>query len=369
MLRLVQSSPRRTSPLLADHRTLRVLVLATIVASFFALTMLLLAACLPLSGVRTNISLIDHVYEWQELVDRARSEGREPVVGMIGDSLTLAPWRDRNPKPPVPERLGQIASRTMPGVRMVPMRWGGLGPAQIYFVADELVAHPPDVFVWAVNLPSLAPSWTEELQFQTELASWIAPHRLPEALSLPLQSVGLSADQLLSRVAIRRLGLGDLSQAAATWQARATHARQTYEVKIPYGRHLAATRFRRRKLVARLLAELDPDGAALRIFRATLGRFQDPGAQVLVVAMPLDLDYWLEVGAIDDRTVFRDTVAMLRREVTAIGAHFVDLHDSLSAIHFRDNIHFTDDGTNDGTEIVAAALAAPLAAVVGEAGR
>jgi hypothetical protein len=319
-----------------------------------------------IEGGRATLGLVGWVVDWREQVHATAAATAAPVLVIVGDSLTMGSKKmTRANRLALPERVEQIMQQRpgQTGLRVFPLRWGGLGPTEVFFLADELVKSGADRVVLCLNLPSLSPHWAARLQYRSELATLISPRRLPTALALPLQRAGLSANQLLWYVALRNFGLMPVWRDASDLQARTTAARRLLEVARQRRKGLlqdAAALKLHRTTVAAAISGIPSDNPPLRFLTSAVKTLSAAGIDVTVFAMPLNLEYWRSFGVFQDDSGLRRTIDRVRDEVDAAGASFVDLHDFLAAPAFRDPAHFRFEQPHDGTQQVAEAMAAVL---------
>lgn len=333
---------------------------ATVVAVDYGL------AAMGIEGGRATLGLVGWVVDWREQVHSTAEATAAPVLIMVGDSLTMGSKKMTGAKRlPLPERVEQILQQR-PGqksLRLFPLRWGGLGPTEVFFLADELVKTGANRVVLCLNLPSLSPHWAARLQYRSDLATLVSPRRLPTALSLPLQRAGLSANQLLWYVALKNFGLMPVWLRASDLQARTAGARRIFKVAHKPRKGLlqdAEALKLHRTAVAAAISGIRPDNPPLRFLTSAVKTLRAAGIDVTVFAMPLNLDYWRSFGVFRDASGLRRTVDCVRDEVEAAGASFADLHDVLPTSAFRDPAHFRFEQPHDGTQQVAEAMAAVL---------
>ncbi len=337
---------------------------------------------------RINLDLIDDVRSWRQQVRELRKDPTHSVVAVIGDSLTMGSLAmERAGHSALPGRLEQVLSQRPEflDVRVAPLRWGGLGPVEVFNLADVIVGAEAPIVILTCNLASLTMAWAVRFD-RTELAAWIEPRRVPAALLLPLHRVGLSADRVLWYVSLRESGLESLWREARRLQTRGERVRprlaqwlgrvprrDTEESAasrsllgarkdtIPGKNRFTGSRLRRSYSAA--MAGVKPGDPLMRFLRAAMQHLVSRGIRVLLVVMPVNLEHWRAVGAFDDPSGLQKTLDTLEQHALASGAGFVDLHDLLPDRAFRDRAsHFTRQGPVDGTARVAKALAPTVVA-------
>lgn len=306
----------------------------------------------------------------------------EVRVAFLGDSTAV----DQPPHRAVPARLARSLNRDLPGgarYRVISLALEGLGPTDFYFLADMVVAARPDAVVMAFNAATLSPKWSQRIA-RPELAGWIRPARVPEALLMPLDWIGLRADQLLANVAIVRSGGAGAWFWARREQARVGAARALVERGIDvwaYGDHTPGDRNLLQRAEARPGRTADPDSVAallrdrygpalaglrashpaLEVVGATVRALRREGAAVVVYFVPMDVELLERVGVANRAGLVR-TAAAVESVVTSQGGVFVDMHGQLPTEAFRDpQGHYALDTAVDGPEQLAVALAPALA--------
>lgn len=333
----------------------------------------------------TNLDLVGLLDDWRAAVaDVAREPGRQPVA-LIGDSLIMPSSRqETNDSTTVANALDRHLRTRRPELRIVPLRWGGLGPTEVYYLADEIAGSGVREAIITLNLAALSPDWAIRLN-RSELSGWVSTRRVPATLVLPLHRVGLSADRFLWYHALRALGWEDAWHRLVQFQVRAKsapqriadaigkqtgadaerrHTLQRIKAAVDRDTMPGGERLNRNGVLAKyetVLAGIAADLAPLQFLVSALDVLRDAGIRTTVVAMPVNLEHWRKVGALADEAGLARTLSTVRRRVSAAGASFVDLHDLLPDDAFRDKSdHFTDAGPDNGTQRVAAAMGAAL---------
>lgn len=332
-----------------------------------------------------NLDLIQSVDVWREAISNADRDPEVRPWALIGDSLTMsARSKTKEELPALPDMLETALRENHPELRMLALHWGGLGPTEVYYLADEIVDSGVRNLILALNLASLSPDWALWLN-RSEISGWVSPRRIPGTLLMPLHKVGLSADRFLWYSGMHNLGLTDLWYRVVQFQVRAKSApqilaeradeiaggnfqkrRSLRQIKLALERDTipGADRLTRRGVLTKyapVLAGIDSNEPPLRFLVGALRTFRRANIRATVVAMPVNLDHWRDVGALDDVSGLRRTIATLHRRITETGAVFIDLHDLLPDSAFRDKAdHFTFGGPDSGTGQVAKAIAAAL---------
>lgn len=313
----------------------------------------------------------------------------ETTVALLGASALVSYPEGRR----VPDRLQQRLS-----ARVVSLGMPGSGPFDYYFLADEVAAVGPDAVVIAVNLDHFSEAWRDAYS-RPQLAGWVRPARLAEALALPLERTGLTADRLLFYVAVVQAGGYDAWYWLTLRQAQLGRARErleawlqggVYEPRSDTGDDTPERRFRRavsRDTIARVfdspdlrhyrepalrehyeavLAGLPDDDPVLEVLDATIRRLTGAGARVLVYVEPIETGPLRRAGLLDDagEAGLSRSLAALAATARARGASFVDLHDALPSEAFRDAPgHLAFEDGVDGPDRLAALLAPAVRAL------
>jgi hypothetical protein len=316
----------------------------------------------------------------------ALEEGRAPGasrVAFLGDSTTISYPRQRT----IPDRLENELARGEPGrspIEIHSLAISGVGPFEYYFLVDEIMAARPDAVVFAFNLDTLSQAWRGN-NSRPELAGWVAPARLGEALALPLHWIGLTADRLFFYMSIVRAGAFEIWHELKLEQARMGRAQDAFRHRLGAGcaanaerafdealdAHTLARlclsgsdnrRFSRRGQLEHhgdALAGIGPGHPVLRVFAATLERLHAGGIPVAVYLAPANIEHMDHLGILD-RTGLAATVAAVEAVARSAGADFRDLHDLFPDEAFRDaSGHLAWDGAIDGP-VAVAEVVAPL---------
>jgi hypothetical protein len=321
---------------------------------------------------------LDHYYfvdVWKSSYAEARQSSTAETIAITGCSMIMPPSQPvEDGVHAIPERLVQELRGLAPEreIQIVPLRWGGFGQLQNYFFADEIAETGVQRVVVALNLRSIARAWTGTWT-KPELAGFIAPRRVPDALALPLHVVGLTADRLLLYVFLKNsLGyrawrnttkeqsraiqaLEALSERADRWmnlEAHRSFVRQTLrELKRQEGERLSLEGVMHE--YGPVLAGVDTTHPVLRVLGATLRNWRDAGIEVLVVVLPANIEHWRSLGLLGDGQGVARSIAAIEEAVRTNGGSFLDLHDLLGKEGFRDPAgHLTYTGGVDGHERV-----------------
>ena len=304
-------------------------------------------------------------------------------VGLLGDSIMVSYPQGRQVADRVQSAVAKL-TRGAPPVRVHSLAAQGAGPFDYYFMADDIAAAEPDLVVISLTLGHLAEAWRGAYS-RPELAGFIRPDRVWEALRLPLHRVGLTADRLFFYVGVVRLGGYEAWRNLALQQARVGRARHRLESRFSLSEGESPEQtFRdavdQNKLDTlfvpgyqrfRLLGLKEHFGAAMRgveadlpvlqVLGATIRAFGRSGIPTLVFICPANLEYMASLGMVDEEGLGR-TLAAIRREVVASGGEFADFHAALPDRAFRDAAgHLTHQGEFDGPARLAELVAPSIA--------
>jgi len=295
-------------------------------------------------------------------------------VGFLGDSSVIFYPKGKT----VHDRLQQVLNKRAKGrFRVLPFGAPGFSSVEYYAFSQAIARAHPDRLVIPLNLASLSRQWRAQWD-RLEALGWLPPSRVPEALSLPLYSWGLTLDRLLSYVALVDLGLGSRWYEFRKAQVRASRGLQELRQRVqrrwglpgggepPVNPELfpgRRDRFRASRLEAMYsdaLAGASPSHPALVLVRAALRTFKEAGIPTLLYVSPINVEHLQRVG-LDSRPGLDRTIETVRRLAEEEGADFLDLHDLLPDAGFRDAPgHFAYEGKIDGPMVVAQRIAEAL---------
>jgi hypothetical protein len=311
----------------------------------------------------------------------------QTTVAVLGDSALVSYPDGRT----VPDRLQErlpfhVASLGVPGS----------GPFEYYFLASEIAGADPDLVVIGVNLDHFSHAW-QGAYSRPQLAGLIGAERLGEALMLPLHWTGLTTDRLLFYIGLVEAGGYEPWYWLTLRQAQMGRARQQLEAWLQGSGYVARNdtgddtperlfrqavdrrtiervftgpdihRYREdalREHYAVTLAGIPNDHPVLRVLAATVAGFRDRDVDVLVYAVPLDVEYLAEQGLLDRDGLDR-TVSTLANAVIRNGGIFADLHALFETEVFRDAPgHLVFEGDIDGPALLAEALAPSITKIL-----
>lgn len=360
--------------------------LAAAVACSFPLTGVLVVRLLDAVGEPYRpVALEGGIRTERQLGKAARAPAGQRRVFLLGDSLVF----DMTPRPrSIPDNLAALlAARSGPRHYVRAVASPGTGAFSHYFLADRVLAARPDLVVLSVNLRWFSPVW-RGIDPPT-LAGWLPTRRWPEALGLPLEATGVSADRLaFYRVLVASGALPawyrlqrEQLRVQGAWQAAARRLQAlsgmpeglAYEVE--HGRRALARRAVRGRSTAThavetfapVFAGIEADSPTVRALETLLARYRDAGVDVIVYVAPINVEYLKRLGVYDARGA-ADAIAFLEGLARRQGARFLDLHALLPDAAFADqNDHLRTDGPVDGAALAARRLL-PLVLAPGRGG-
>ena len=308
------------------------------------------------------------------------SDAESAHVAFLGDSMIISYPPNRRVPERLQERLDALANEARP-IRVHSVAAPGNGAFDYYFLADLVAAAQPDVVILPVNLTSFSDIWRGTFS-RPELAGFIDPSRLPHALALPLDWVGVTADRLLGGIALIQAGGFEAWRELAAQQARLGSALTllTRTLGDRFGGN-ADKRFSRESFIylkhrmvvaktqrltpegtnrrfGKALAGIEPSEPTLQVLAAAIRTFRDQDIEVVVYTNPTNVEH-LESIAAADSLGLAETLSSIEEVSRRAGAHFVDLHDLLPNQGFRDfagHLAFRGD-VPDGPLLLAEKLA------------
>ena len=358
----------------------------TLVLVFLALALLVPSALFwALSAVETReievgLDLVAEIDERLAPLRERDADERTWQVGVLGDSMAIS---YRGPKQ-IPSRLQQAVDELGSGsarIRVHSLASPGLGPFDFYFLADRVAATLPDQVVLPVNLASLSEGWHAAFA-RPQLAGLLPPSRLPEALGLPLEHIGVTADRLLSYIAVAQAGALEAWREISFRQAKLGAARSQLADRVStffgseaeqrfaldafiYNRSREVDAKPRPRLTpfgveqrfAPALRGVEPDFPTLQLLGAAIHAFRERGIEVLVYTSPLNVEHLEAIGSDDPEGLAR-TLASIETVSEGAGARFLDLHGLLPDAGFRDFAgHLSTTPAHDGPQRVADRIA------------
>lgn len=284
------------------------------------------------------------------------SEEESVHVAFLGDSMVISYPEGRR----VPDRLQQRLDTLDHGqgrVRVHSVAAPGMGAFEYYFLADLIAAAEPDLVILPFNLGSLADAWRGTFA-RPQLSGFIEPARLPQAMGLPLDWVGVTTDRLLSFVIVVRSGGFEPWRQLSAQQARLGSARVLLARTLGSRFGNADERFSRESFLhlknqmvvnetqrltrsgvesrfGKALEGVRPDEPSLEVLAAAIHVFRGRGIPVLVYTNPTNVEHIASVIPSAPRGLAL-TLASIEVVAREAGARFVDLHDLLPNRGFRD---------------------------------
>lgn len=353
-------------------------LLASVLA--FVLGAFSLAGRLPAQPWQTPIGVMDRILPNLAELDKQAREKLPRQIAVLGDStVDFYPMNEK-----VPDRLQQALSRSSPPappVAVTNLAFLALGPTAYYFLADRIAASRPDLIVWAVSLTHASERWRRSLP-RPELAGWMAAKRIPSTLAMPIDDIGLTADELLLyQLLVRadpgsqwrdlRVNLSRIDKFRAKseeWLAQFTGT----QPEKSFGIVSALKKLKGQKhpdLPDRYnrLGEIEHFGSALdgidsghptvRFIGAAVQVFSEAGIPVLVYLNPVNIQHLEKVGVVEAPKL-RRSVKTYREAVENSGGFFLDLHTAFPDNYFNDmSGHFRHDDEIEAQTELAEILA------------
>jgi hypothetical protein len=339
-------------------------------------------ADLPVPAIQADVAI--QVQRSLERVRAARERGETGQMLVLGDSMLL-PGSGERPGRTLSERLARLLR---PGTARAPIHTiavPGGSYTTFYFFAGEIAASRPEQVVIELNPAAFAKTWRTGNWARTDLVGWLGAERVPEALTLPLERLAITTDELLWKVACVELGAApvwawlqrqQLGVAALRDRASKSLSVSTgwrARLKLQFGASMGRLGRERlkttpprmsaeghRNLHSDALAGIPSGDVSIELLAATVRELSEAGASVFVYITPINVEHMRGLGLYDEQG-FRTTARHNEQAVVAAGGRFLDLHDLLPDAAFRDAPgHLTNERPVDGAEILARRLASEL---------
>jgi hypothetical protein len=350
----------------------------SLVAAFagaFALAAGAIPGALDAAGVPYNEVGLEVGLSLSYTAERIAAKRARPRILFLGDSLVmdLSP-----PDRSVPTRLRALlrAEGALAGGQLHRLAAPGMGGFSHYFLSEVFAALQPDLVILSVNLRWFSRAWNRAER--AVLVGWLPVRRWPEAASLPLHAVGVTADFALLQRALVASGAVTGWYRLRREQVRVVHGRERLEERLQaWVGQRAGTRYRAlhaaaergrlvsrgritplnaRRLLGAVFQGISADNPTLNALDRLIARFRAAGAHCLVYAAPLNVEHLRRLGVYDARGVER-SIAGLEAVVRRHGGTFLDLHDLLADVDFADfSDHLKLDAEYDVSTRVARAL-------------
>ncbi|MEE2673420.1 MAG: hypothetical protein VX466_06485 [Myxococcota bacterium] len=330
--------------------------------------------------VEVGLDLVETLDARLATLDAADRREKSWQVGHLGDSMVIS----YPPPRQVPTRLQEAVDQLVPdpgSIRVHSLASPGMGPFDFYFLADRVADARPDQVILPINLTVLCEAWRNAFS-RPRLAGLLPPSRIPEAFSLPLERIGVTADRLLGYIAVVQSGSlaswHDLTAqqakvgVARSWLAGSLSGGLGSEAEQRFARDVYAYRDTRQANsagFARLTPEgveerfgpalggVDPSNPSLEVLAASIRSFRQHGIEVLVYTSPLNVEHIEAIGSANPEGLAR-TLASIESVSRHAGARFIDLHDLLPDAGFRDFAgHLRTSNAIDGPKRLADRLA------------
>ena len=287
-------------------------------------------------------------------------------VAVLGDSTVDS----YPPGMKVTDRLREALNRPpTPGgkITVSSLAFPAMGPSAYYFLADRIIEAQPDLIVWEISFTHASERWQRALP-RPELAAWISPERIPSTLAMPMEHIGLTADELLFYPLIVQVGQEDRWRDLLIDLSRVDKVRGILEESLsgytrtnPEKNFTITLALRNQKKLqspanaqryntrgeiehfGSVLEGIDEDHPTLRFVGETVRLFSEAGIPTLVYLNPINIEHLEKVGVIESPN-FQQSLAAYRGAVSGNGGHFLDLHRLFPDGHFADmSGHFRHD--------------------------
>ena len=146
----------------------------------------------------------------------AAADGRLVIV--LGDSSLLGhlPLAPDETLAVMLERGGEQA-----GIPIRVIAYDGFDAVAYYMLVDEIAALRPAAVVLTANLQSFTDAWFRRVRMKhPQLAAFVHPPRVPEAIRLPLELAGVTDASLLVKPVLRAIGATDLTEKIDGYRTR-----------------------------------------------------------------------------------------------------------------------------------------------------
>lgn len=295
-------------------------------------------------------------------------------VVYLGDSLVMRRAEGDDTPPRRLRRLLRSQGRLGP-VQLRPVALAGLGAFSHYFFSDAVAEVDPDLVVLSVNLRWFSGFWNRVVE-RGALVGWLPARRWPEAATLPLHAVGVSADMVLLERALVvsgampawhrlrreqvRLG-GGLARAedwVQGWAGGPVAYRRAHSAADAalLARGNRSSLHQVQQTLGEVLDGVGPEHPSLRALDAALGGLRARGAACLVYVAPLNVEHLERLGVSDVAGLER-SIASIEAVARRHGAAFLDLHALLPDADFSDFAdHLVLDPQSEGATRLARAL-------------
>jgi hypothetical protein len=368
-----------------SHRKRRILLVASFCLAFgvalFSLHLSIEAA--RIDSVQIQSDAFHGLALVKTYMRMDRRKGINYPVLILGDSMIL-PGKDMDYGDSVPAQITRkLKDAAPPGVqpKLYRMAIPGAGYSLFYFFVDEIVQMRPRIVLYEFHANTLSNNWGRKWA-RTDNVSRIGFERVPEAMMLPLDRLGVTTDRMLWTVACVELGCGELwnriqraqvsvaelyvrardaIESATGWRANDSMRRvrqlghRSTQMGAEQSRRKTAPQYR--EVLDNALDGAPADHVAFQLLGATIRHLVEAGIPVLVYANPLNVENMRERGVWNPVGMQR-TLANLADVVQAEGGRFVDLHDLLPDDGFRDaSSHMTFEGKGSGQDLLAERLA------------
>jgi len=329
---------------------------------------LILALLGPISARHGQIPILvmQKVHKNLGVLAKAKGPKHKLTVAFLGDSTV----DDYPPGEKVTDFFRKALNREyrlQPPIVVSSLAFSAMGPASYYFLADRIIETKPDLIVWEVSLTHASERWYRALP-RPQLAGWMAPERIPATLGMPIEHIGLTADELLFYSLLVQTGQEDTWAEVLKQLSRVDKVRAILEEKASayvgsraeyrFFLNLALTNLQNLQLpenakrynkqgeidhFGSVLDGIGRDHPALRFVSESIHLFNDAKIPVLVYLNPINVQHLRNLGLIRPPE-FGETLGSFKAAVDESGGIFLDLHQLFPDSHFSDmSGHFRHD--------------------------
>lgn len=262
----------------------------------------------------------------------------------------------------VTRRLQRIIAQEGDALRATTVSGGGWGAYRQFIHAALVLDAQPDLVMLSFNMRALSPWWTGYIA--SDEARFIGPAHIPRAFFLPLQRVGITADQLIYLVAVRQSPFYEpwksmralqnaMNRAREDLGARLSAAAATEVLLAPSDWLLDFPIGDTKRALVGAFAGATPEHPMLKMLDASVRAFRRAGVSVVVFVMPVNLERYEDAGLLDQDGLAR-SLASVEEVALGAGATFSKMHDRFDRARFADLVgHLDSRGENSGAQLLA----------------
>jgi len=323
---------------------------------------------------------MDRILPSLEGLKNSRNQPGLRRIAVLGDSTVDSYATTKK----IPFRLEEALRRSAlepQSLEVTNLSFPALGSTSYYFLADRVIETRPDLIVWEVSLTHASERWRRNIP-RPELAGWMSPARIPGTLAMPMEDIGLTADELLLYQLIVGIGAGEAWRDWLVNLSRVDKVRGNFEEWLSsFTGNSPEKRFQLvwalRAMAAlreggeldrynyageiehfgKVLEGIDTDHPTLRFISATANLIRQSGIPLLVYLNPINMEHLEKVGVLEDGDIEK-TLTAFRQTLDLEGVVLLDLHDEFPDDHFSDMAgHFRHDHALEAQTKLANTLA------------